>query len=45
MLKEAGVQEWVWNEIREMNEVEFRFQDKQKPSEFVLKTSLKLDVS
>jgi secreted Zn-dependent insulinase-like peptidase len=45
MLKEAGPQRWVWEEQRELLQLNFRFQEKQDPYSFVSTLSENLDVS
>jgi hypothetical protein len=35
MLRAAGPQQWVWEECRDLNAMQFRFKDKERPQGYV----------
>ncbi|CAK8675757.1 unnamed protein product [Clavelina lepadiformis] len=39
MLRKVGPQEWIFKEIQELNSLNFRFKDKERPTSCVLKLS------
>lgn len=45
MLKSLGPQQWVWEEMRDVNAMLFRFKDKERPQSFVTHVSSSMHVS
>ena len=35
MLKKTGPQQWVWDECKDLNAMQFRFKDKERPQSYV----------
>lgn len=45
MLRKLGPQQWVWEEMRDVNAMLFRFKDKERPQSFVTHVSSSMHVS
>lgn len=45
MIREAGAQEWIWAEMRDLNAMLFRFKEKEKPQALVTHLASCLHVS
>lgn len=42
VLRDAGAQEWVFEECRQVGEIEFQFADKEEPMDYVVKLASKM---